>query len=324
MRRFRLPGTTLDVSRIGCGCMGLGGTWDDAPLTSADQVRAAAVLEAACEEGITLFDHADIYTRGKSEAVFGEVLAQVPGLRDLLVLQSKCGIRFADEPHAGAPGRYDFSYDHIVRSVEGSLTRLRTDRLDILLLHRPDPLMEPEEIARAFSDLERSGKVRAFGVSNFTAGQIAVLQPVVPQRLIVNQIELSLWHHGPIDGGLDFNRGDEVQSVAAATLDYCRHQQILVQAYSPLAKGQHLELPPGLDGRDAPLSDELRRLSDEHCVTPEAIAIAWLLRHPAGVQPIIGTRTPDRLRACCAADAVMLTREEWYALLVAARGAPLP
>lgn len=322
MQAYRIPGTPLDVSRIACGCMRLGGTWDATPLTATDRARAAALVEAACDEGLTLFDHADIYTRGKSEEVFGELLAQRPGLRDRIVLQSKVGIRFAGEPGADDPGRYDFSRGHLVAAVEGCLRRLRTDRLDLLLLHRPDALVEPEEVAEAVSDLARAGKVRFFGVSNHTAGQIALLQRFVEPPLVVNQVELNLWHASLIEEGLVFNTAAGASLPATGgTLDYCRRHGILVQAYSPVAKGRPWAGPSTAGRADIELID---RLAQKYQVSREAIAIGWLLRHPAGIQPIAGTRTPERLRACCQADRVRLTREEWYALLVAARGAPLP
>ncbi len=324
MHRIRIPHTDLDVPRIACGCMRLGGTWDDTPLSAGDRAAAAALVEAACDEGLTLFDHADIYCRGKSEEVFGELLQQRPGLRDRLVLQTKVGIRFAGEPDAATPGRYDFSYAHIVTSVEGCLRRLRTDRLDLVLLHRPDALVEPDEVARAFAHLASAGKVRHFGVSNHTAAQIDLLRRHVDQPLVVNQVELSLWHRALVEEGLVFNTAaGAAAGPTGGTLDYCRRHDILVQAYSPLAKGRRWDAADG--ERDTPpLTALADRIAAEAGVTRDAIALAWLLRHPAGIQPVIGTRTASRLRACCAADRVSLGRDQWYALLVAARGEALP
>ncbi|MDQ4076692.1 MAG: aldo/keto reductase, partial [Chloroflexota bacterium] len=237
MKTYRVPETELDVSRIGYGCMGLG-SWDQTPITDAEKSKAAEVVTTAFEQGINLFDHADIYALGKAEAVFGEVLQQMPELRDNIVIQSKCGIRFRDDPRPGAPARYDFSYDHIIRSVEGSLQRLQTDYLDILLLHRPDPLVEPEEVARAFDELQRSGKVRYFGVSNHTAGQIALLQNSIDQPLVINQIELNLLHAHPINEGVIANQEGGEYTAAAGTLDYCRLHDIMLQAWSPVARGR--------------------------------------------------------------------------------------
>lgn len=175
MQSYFVHHTNLNVSRIAYGCMNIGGSWDGNPMTADQKAKATAAVMTAYDQGITFFDHADIYSRGKSEQVFGEILQQLPAMREKIVLQTKCGIRRKDDPQLGDPGRYDFSYEHIISSVEGSLRRLQTDRVDILLLHRPDPLIEPEEVARAFDELHRSGKVRYFGVSNHTGAQIALL-----------------------------------------------------------------------------------------------------------------------------------------------------
>ena len=186
--------------------MHLSRAWDDEPITASEISATFEVVEAALEQGITLFDHADIYARGKSELLFGEALRQLPDLRDHIVLQSKCGIRFADDPYPGVPARYDFSREHLLRSVESILRRLGTEYLDILLLHRPDPLAEPAEVASAFDELQRSGKVRHFGVSNHSASQISLLRRYVDQPLMINQIELSLLHHHPISETILINQ----------------------------------------------------------------------------------------------------------------------
>lgn len=324
MQTCTLPGSSLALSRIGYGCMGMGGTWDATPLDDGDVARAANAVATAVELGITLFDHADIYCRGKSEDVFGRLLADQPGLRDRIVLQSKCGIRFADDPIPGAPARYDFSRDHIVASVEASLKRLRTSHLDILLLHRPDPLWEPDEVARAFDSLHASGKVRHFGVSNHTAAQIAALQSAIDQPIVVNQVQLSLWHAALFTDGLVFNRHAPAVAGVTGTLDYCRERGILVQAYSVMGKGTRLVPEVDANTADRATADLITQLAHRHVVSREAIVVAWILRHPAGIQPVLGTRTPERLRACCEADGVGLSREEWYALLTAAHGEPVP
>ena len=324
MNTYPLPHTHLNVSRIAYGCMNLGGSWADTPPTAEEKSRAARLLETALEQGINFFDHADIYTRGKSETVFGEFLAGNPGLREKIILQSKCGIRFADDPVPGVPGRYDFSYTHIIRSVEGSLQRLQTNYLDILLLHRPDPLVEPVEVAQAFDELHQTGKVRHFGVSNHTAGQIALLQKYVRQPLIVNQVELNLLHSGLITEGILANQDGVPHTAALGTLDYCRLNGIMIQAWAPVAGGKLFTPEPDAVEPDQQTAALIAHLAAEKGTTREAIALAWLLRHPAGIQPIIGTTHRDRLIASCAADTVSLTREEWYALLVAARGKPVP
>ena len=279
---------------------------------------------SSCENGITLFDHADIYARGKSEQVFGEILHADPGLRERIILQSKCSIRFAGVPEATDPQRYDFSATHILNSVEGSLGRLRTEYLDLLLLHRPDPLVEPEEVARAFDALYTSGKVRAFGVSNHTASQIALLQRFINQPLVINQVQLSLVHPFLIDEGVIANRSDAQTALASGTLDYCRLHNILIQAYSPIAGGRLIDPPDDAPSHVKAAAVAISDLAHAHKTTKEAIALAWLLRHPAGIQPIIGTTRPERVMASSAADNIELSREEWYTLYIAGRGRPLP
>jgi predicted oxidoreductase len=324
VNRYKIPSTDLEVSRIGYGCMGLGGSWDDAPLTDQDKSAAVELVGKAFDQGINLFDHADIYARGKSEAVFAEVWDQMPRLREQIVLQTKCGIRFAGDPDPESPGRYDFSYDHIVNSVAGSLRRLGTDYVDLLLLHRPDPLVEPDEVARAFDTLHRSGKVRYFGVSNHTAGQIELLRGSVDQPLVVNQLELSLLHADLIDAGIMANQVGDANAGTAGTLDYCRRHGILVQAWSPVARGALLKPPADATPPVREAAAAVAALAAARETTPEAIALAWLLRHPAPIQPIIGTCRSERIAASCQADTITLTRAEWYTLLVAARGGPVP
>lgn len=313
----------LPASRIAYGCMHLSRAWDATPVTADERRNAQRLVETALVHGITLFDHADIYARGKSEQIFGDVLRASPGLRARMVLQSKCGIRFADDP-PGTPQRYDFSHDHLVASVDGSLARLGVGYLDVLLLHRPDALVEPEEVARAFDALYASGKVRHFGVSNHTSGQIELLRRHVRQPLVANQVEISLLHQPLIDEGVVANTTGHAYASAAGTLDYCRLHDIRVQAWSPLAGGKLATTSEFADPVVRATSTLLRQLAEEKGVTPEAIQLAWLLRHPAGIQPIVGTTDPARLAACCAADDVTLSREEWYALFTAARGGRVP
>ena len=312
----------LAVSRIAYGCMHLSRAWDAAPLTDAEHRRTRELVETALANGITLFDHADIYARGKSERLFGDLLRNTPGLRERMVLQSKCGIRLAGDPQPGAPGRYDFSPAHLTASVDGILARLGVEYLDILLLHRPDPLADPQQVAEVFDQLQRSGKVRHFGVSNHTAGQMALLQRHLRQPLVANQLELSLLHHGLIEAGITANRDDARGD--ATTLDFCRLHDIRVQAWSPLAGGRLAAPDAAASPAVHATARLLQQMAEARGVAPEAIQLAWLLRHPAGVQPVVGTTDPTRLAACCQADAVDLSRDEWYALLGAARGAPVP
>ena len=327
MKTYRLPQTDLVISRLAVGCMKFGGEWNEKPLTAALRKRTVELIETACEHGINFFDHADIYTNGKSETVFGEALQQSPGLRDQIILQSKCGIRFPGSPFPSDPAQYDFSYEHILRSVEGSLRRLQTDRLDILLLHRPDPLVEPEEVAKAFDELKRSGKVRYFGVSNHTGPQIDLLKKYVKQPIVANQLELNIIHSHMIKDGFLANQNDGVYAAADGILDYCRLHGILVQAWAPVANGKLIDPPQGPKGVEANVrktASLVAKMAKEKKTTKEGIVLAWLLRHPAPVQPIIGTTKAERIVASCAADSVTLSREEWYALLAAGRGAPVP
>jgi predicted oxidoreductase len=315
MKTYRIPHTDLLVSRLAYGCAMLGLDWG-APDTVA---RTVATVHTAYDHGITLFDTADIYGHGKSELALGQVLKGSPGLRHRVVIQSKCGV--------AGNGSIDNSHGHITAAVEGSLERLRTDRLDILLLHWPDSLVEPEEVAQAFDELHQAGKVRYFGVSNHNPRQIELLQQHVRQPLIANQIQLGLAHWyteaDPVKGAL--THGDE----GAATLDYCRLHQIQVQAYSPL-RGANIGKPPDLLSPAADAAAETRKaaqalqdVANTHGSTPSAVMLAWLLHHPAHIVPIIGATRPEHVTDNCAADRVELSRAEWYSLLQAvARSEP--
>ena len=324
MKTYNITGVDTPVSRISYGCMNLGGSWDETPVTGEVRRRAVAAVAATLECGINFFDHADIYMRGKSEEVFAEALQELGVAREQVILQSKCGIWFVGNPSPGSPGRFDFSYEHITASVEGILRRLRTEYLDILLLHRPDPLVEPDDVARAFDELHASGKVRAFGVSNHTGPQIDLLQASLDQPLVVNKLEINLLHSYLIDDGVLANQRAAVYTNASGTLDYCRLHGIRVQAWSPVAHGM-LSNPPA----DAPENVRaaaalVAQFAVEKDTTTDAIVLAWLLRHPAGLQPVIGTTNPQRIADSCLADDVTLSREEWYRLFIAARGGPLP
>ena len=325
MQTCKIPHTDLLVSRLAYGCAGLI-AWNKDEVSAGDIAKAARVVNTAYDNGITFFDHADIYAFGKSEMVFGEVLKQSPGLRDKLVIQSKCGQRLPDGWQRGDPIRADLSREHIVSSVEGSLKRLRTDRLDILLLHLPDALVEPQEVAQAFDELSSSGKVRYFGVSNHTAAHIQKLQKSVRQPIVANQIHLGLAHAFAFTDGMEFtlqmangataDRG-YMGIAGTGTMDYCCVHDIQLQAWSPLRSAL---LNPAANS-----SPELTRtaqllvdLAQQKQTTASVIALAWLLRHPAGIVPIMGAGNPDHIIENCAADGVKLSREEWYDLLAAA------
>jgi predicted oxidoreductase len=318
MKSYCIPRTDLQVSRIAFGCDRLvrEGVSPDA-LSTDDVSQAARALNIAYENGITLFDTAEVYGLGSSEAALGRVLAQSPGLRNNIIIQSKCGIL------SGLSRA-----DAVVGSVDGSLERLRTDRLDVLLLHHQDALVEPEEVARAFDDLEQSGKVRCFGVSNHTMSRIELLKRYVRQPLVIHQIPLGLAHSELLDELYFIDEGSFRRVgpyTATAGVDYCRLNDMQVQAYSPLrgknvfGQAELLSPPAEAPTELQEAAKKLHELATEKKTTPAAIALAWLLRHPAGIVPIIGSKRAERIVEACAADRVELSREEWYALWWATR-----
>lgn len=275
---------------------------------------AEKLILTALENGIDLFDHADIYGGGESEVVFGRVLSRNPGLRRQMVIQGKVGI---------CKGYYDASKAHIVEAVEGSLKRLGVDHLDTLLLHRPDALMEPDEVAAAVRALKDAGKIRAFGVSNENAAQIALLSRYLPGEIAINQLQFSLAHTPIIDAGVNVNMHSAHAVVReGGVLDFCRLHEITVQAWSPFQYGMFEGVFIGSDKYPA-LNKELTAIAEEKGVTPSAIAVSWILRHPARIQTIVGTTNPVRLAELSRAYDAPLTRQEWYRLYLAA-GNPLP
>lgn len=323
--RRTIPQTDLSVSPILYGCMQIGGSWNDEPLGRHEIDRALACVKTAIDGGVNFFDHADIYTRGKSEEAFSHVWSELGVKREKVVLQSKCGIRRPGEPEAHAPHRYDMSGEHIRRSVGSILQRLKTDHLDILLLHRPDPLVDPEEVGRAFDQLHAEKLVRYFGVSNHNAAQIALLQRSVPFPLVVNQLELNLVHLDLIDEGVTVNHAGQRSTVRGdGTLEYCRLHDIGIQAYSPLAKGRISHPPEDADPRVKSAADAVRHAAEARGVSSEAVQIAWILRHPAKIMPVLGTTRPDRISAALQALSFELSRDEWYRLFTAGRGRSLP
>ncbi|WP_342476717.1 aldo/keto reductase [Paenibacillus sp. FSL H7-0350] len=314
----------IPASRIALGCMGLGGGWDREPVTAANMKQGHEALDAALSIGINFFDHADIYTRGKAEKVFGQIFKERPGLREDILLQSKCGIKLMEPGELS--NSFDLSREHILSSVDGTLTRLGTEYIDILLLHRPDPLMDPEEVAEALHQLKASGKVRHFGVSNMSAAQIQLLQTYCDEPFIVNQLHMSLSKISWVDAVLSVNR-DPWKDITfpEGTMEYCRAGNIQLQAWGPLAQGLFSGRP--LDGQPDNVVNTaamVRRLADEKATTPEAIVLAWLMTHPAAIQPVIGTVNPQRISACAGADQLELSRKEWYELYITSRGEKLP
>jgi predicted oxidoreductase len=304
------------------GCMALGGASEADTYGPAEIAAAERAIEAALEIGITSFDHADIYGSGKAESVFGEILARSPGLRARIQIQTKCGIRLA----AGhAPGMYDLRASSIVQRAEDSLSRLGIDAIDVLLLHRADPLADPIDVAEALTSLHRQGLVRQFGVSNMSTRQIGQLQAQLDLPLVANQLEMSLHRRDWLEAGVLINTAEAAANgFPLGTIEYCRAEGISLQAWGSMAQGRY-------SGRQQTPTERVtaqlvRSLAEAKDTTPEAIVLWWLQRHPARVSPVIGSTNPSRIRAC--RDAVTrtpaLTHEEWYELWITARGAPLP
>jgi predicted oxidoreductase len=324
MNTQTLGASDLQVTRIAYGCMPLGGAWDASSISDQTRQKAITAIRAALDEGINFFDNADIYCHGKSEEVFSAIWQEVPALRQKIMLQSKCGIRFENDV-PGAPFRYDFSYEHIMESVEGSLKRLKTDYLDVLLLHRPDPLVEPEEVARAFDELHQAGKVRWFGVSNETAAEMELLRHYVKQPIVTNQVAFNVIHTHMLDEGIIFNQYEPRLARNEGTIEYCRLHNITLQSWGSLAWGQLTGKPVEKPAQNITRATAVvQELAKKKGVSGEAILVAWILRHPAKIQAIIGTTHPGRIAASCEADGVTLSREEWYQLFVAGRGEDLP
>ncbi len=305
MKTLNLCDGAMRASQIILGCMRISNMEDSAVET---------LVRTAMEQGINFFDHADIYGGGRSESVFARAIHMNPALREKMILQSKCGIR---------PGQYDFSKEHILSSVEGSLKRLNTEYLDVLLLHRPDTLMEPEEVGEAFERLHESGKVRYFGVSNQNPLTMQLLQSGLKQKLCFNQMQLSLTNSGMIDQDLYANmQVDRGIWRDGGVLEYCRLNKITLQAWSPMQYGFFEGVFLGNE-KFPELNKKIDEIAGRYGVTGTAVAIAWIMRHPAGIQPILGTTNVKRLVESCRAADFTLTRTEWYELYQAA-GENLP
>ena len=305
MKYIKVPNTDMNASEISLGCM---------RISSMTNQEISTLIHTAMDEGINFFDHADVYGGGKCEEKFSEVLEMNSSLREKMILQTKVGIR---------QGSFDFSKEHILEAVEGSLKRLRTDHLDVVLLHRPDALVEPEEVAEAFTILETSGKVKYFGVSNQNPMQIELLCKFVKQKIHFNQLQLSITNTGMIDAGINVNMQiNHSVDRDGSILDYCRLKDIIIQPWSPFQYGFFEGV--FLDNPKFPeLNQKIAAIANDKGVTNTAIAIAWLLRHPAHMQPILGTTSPDRVKDACQASGITLTREEWYQIYLAA-GNKLP
>lgn len=301
MRTMKLGVSALNVPVIAVGCM---------RMKSLDRKSAEVVIQTALDQGANFFDHADVYGDGLSEAIFADAVQMSADVREKLILQSKCGI--------SRKGMFDFSKEHILESVDGSLKRLKTEYLDVLLLHRPDALVEPEEVAEAFDILQSTGKVRHFGVSNQKPLQIELLKKYVKQPFVTNQLQLSITNATMISNGINVNmeNGSAVDR-DGSVLDYCRLHDITIQPWSPFQYGFFEGVFLGSD-KFPELNKKIDEIAERYSVPNTTIAIAWLLRHPAKMQPVTGTMNPQRLMDCCKAADITLTRLEWYEIYRAA------
>ena len=301
MKTIPLGTSGMQVPAIAVGCM---------RIKSLARADAERFVQTAMDEGAVFFDHADIYGDGVCESIFAEAIHMTPAVREKIILQSKCGIRLGVA--------YDFSKSHILEAVDGSLRRLKTDYLDVLLLHRPDALVEPEEVAEAFDTLQAAGKVRHFGVSNHTPMQMELLQRYVKQPFVANQLQLSITNSTMISRGLHVNMLDDLAvDRDGGVLDYCRLHDITVQPWSPFQYGFFEGVFLGSE-KYPELNQKIDELAAKYGVSNTTIVMAWLLRHPAQMQPVTGTMNTGRLKDCVKAADIRLTRDEWYALLRAA------
>ncbi len=300
MKTITLGMSNLTVPVVAVGCM---------RINTLDKKQAEKFIQTALEEGANFFDHADVYGGGACEEIFADAIHMNDDVREHIILQSKCGIR---------KGMFDFSKEHILEAVDGSLKRLKTDYLDVLLLHRPDALVEPEEVAEAFDILESSGKVRHFGVSNQKPMQIQLLKKYVKQPIVANQLQLSITNATMISNGINVNMENEsAVNRDDSVLDFCRLNDITIQPWSPFQYGFFEGVFLGND-KFPELNQKVDEIASKHHVSNTTIAIAWLLRHPAHMQPVIGTMNTGRLKDCVKASDIYLTREEWYEIYRAA------
>ena len=314
MKTIALGGSALQSSRLAYGCWRMIPAGKPGEIAPARLEDARQAIRAAFTAGYRLFDHADVYGGGLAEEAFGTILHEEKELRDQILIATKCGIRMAGDPAPEAPYRYDFSPSHIIASCEASLRRLRTDRIDLFLLHRPDYLIHPAEVAEAFAKLRAQGKVREFGLSNATPAFFNLLQSACPMRLIANQVEISLLK-------LDFFHN--------GTMEHSLAGRITPMAWSPLAAGRlSFSGPIDLNEPDHAsrirLRDALDAVARPREVSRSVIALAWLLRHPSGIVPIVGTTDPLKIRDLARAADLELSREEWYTLMEGAYGERLP
>lgn len=310
MKTVPIGVSSLKTSRLAYGCWRIAGS----PVTPESIAAGRKAVLAAFESGYTLFDNADVYGRGEAERILGSVLKENPAIREQVTIITKCGVQHAGNPTPGHPHRWNFSAEHILSSCEQSLKRLNAETIDIFMLHRPDFLADPDEIAGAFVKLRDAGKVRWFGVSNFRPMLLTALQAACPVPLVVHELEMSLARLDPLTDG---------------SLDQCLIEKITPMAWSPLAggligNGAGRLLAAQQSYRPERFLPVLDAIAQERGTSRIIIALAWLLRHPSQIVPIIGSVRPQRIAEAVKATELELTREEWYRLLVAARGEPLP
>ena len=301
MKKVNWGSSSIQVPAIVMGCM---------RMTELSVSEAARMVDTAMEAGVAFFDHADIYGKGACEERFREAVKETGIRRDEMWIQSKCGI---------VPGvMFDFSKEHIIASVEGSLKRLGTEYLDSLLLHRPDTLMEPEEVAVAFDELHASGKVRYFGVSNQNPMQMELLKKYVNQPLMANQLQFGAAHSSMIQSGIEVNMMTPGSlNRDGNVLDYCRLHDVTIQAWSPFQYGMFEGVFLG-SGKYPELNRKILEIAEKYGVSDTTIAAAWILRHPANMQVLSGTMNQKRFLQICQAAEISLTREEWYGIYMAA------
>ena len=293
-------GKDISASQVALGCMRMAGL---------SEKRVDAIVDCAIENGVNFFDHADIYGGGESEKLFGDYLKRHNDVRKKIYIQTKCAIH---------DGQYDFSKDYILKSVDGSLKRLGVDYVDCLLLHRPDTLMEPDEVAEAFDELYSSGKVRNFGVSNHNLMQIELLKTAVKQDITINQLQFSVTEAGMVTSGMNVNmkNADSVMH-DGALLEYSRIRNMRIQAWSPFMYG--FFEGNFVDNEKFPeLNGKLAEIGEKYALTKTGAAAAWIMRHPAGIQVIAGTMNSDHLNEICKAADVTLSRADWYEIYRAA------
>ncbi|QDP02707.1 aldo/keto reductase family oxidoreductase [Thalassotalea sp. PS06] len=305
MKTLTIPQLPMPSSRLIYGCMRISGD-----NSQQDREKGKRAIEAAIDEGYNHFDHADIYGGGECESIFGEVLKAQPHLRNKVLITSKAGIRFANTPVAGEVGRYDFSHNYLIKQVEGSLKRLNVDALDMFLLHRPDYLFNAEDVAHTLNELRQSGKVKHFGVSNFSASQLELLQSKMTDSLLVNQIEINIHN---------------IDAFSNGTLDQCQQYGITPMAWCPIATVAYEAWGNTFSDEDvARIQQEYQRQADFYGCEQWVIALAWLLINPAQICPIIGSTNPERITMAKQALDLDYRHEDWYRLLEARNGHPVP